>query len=282
MSTLAATDNNTLIKLFMEELSRPEIVLSRDDQHPADNVRSQCTFPVNEKPLDPSFRVRKMRRPSPIELRSLEIDPKLASDLFAVTPLTKMIIELPSPRIGSRNCGLQELSPLDTKTLNTAYDFERIQDLLDSETPKSPTLPSRIFNLPKLSFSSPEMQLAPEQRRPISSPTAPEIIESPLLERNTKNHGSSKISDAVKNIRAILLPNGRYKCSECSRTYKHAKHVRRHSTVHALNRHDLYTCQQCFHKFTRCDALTRHLKSHEKPRRRPSHVRPKRIQKPSN
>lgn len=278
MNTLPAFDNTTIIPPHPLESPELEPFTSKDDQYTGNLYHHfQCTFPIGTELSTPKTYSHKMRdRPSPITLCDNGIEPKLVNDLFAVTPLTKMIIELPSPVLETRTNAPSLCSPQDPKAVNIDGGFRKMQDLITNEDLGTISQPSTPFSVPRLLFN--QIQTESSQSQPQTMTIAvPDITSSTVnnnskdftnLERITKNYDSANITEAVKNIRAILLPNGRYKCSECSRTYKHAKHVRRHSTVHAMSRHDLYTCQQCFHRFTRCDALTRHVKSHQKPKKR--------------
>lgn len=75
---------------------------------------------------------------------------------------------------------------------------------------------------------------------------------------NKENNNSILLNDDDKSgkLFPIMQPNGRYKCSLCPKTFKHAKHVNRHGANHyEVRKHQ---CRRCFSTFTRRDLLSRH------------------------
>lgn len=67
-----------------------------------------------------------------------------------------------------------------------------------------------------------------------------------------------KLDEAGRHLEVypVAQSDGRFKCSLCDKTFKFAKHVRRHSTSHSQIRS--FECPQCGSPFNRHDSLMRH------------------------
>ncbi|PGH16919.1 hypothetical protein AJ80_05063 [Polytolypa hystricis UAMH7299] len=94
--------------------------------------------------------------------------------------------------------------------------------------------------------------------QPYVHPITPTPSPTPWAAReNAENKGPSAPGDAKSTIMLQKDSDSKFPCSLCSKSYRHAKHLKRHFLRHTGDRP--YMCVLCKDTFTRCDILKRHF-----------------------
>lgn len=119
---------------------------------------------------------------------------------------------------------------------------------------------------------APDFEDAATNTNAITEPRAGRNIEDDaesfkLTETFAASSSSPNFGDGLKgtvgqgggpnSVHPVRLPSGRFKCSQCDKTFKYAKLVLRHGANHLEERE--FECKLCCSSFTRSDLLARHL-----------------------
>ncbi|KAK9448173.1 uncharacterized protein V1518DRAFT_419876 [Limtongia smithiae] len=122
-----------------------------------------------------------------------------------------------------------------------------------SDSPTLIPLPTATVSSPAVTAAvAPQLRRSSQLRRPglVTSRSAPSVPSAAPMS------AAAAAAAATAGIIPIKNAAGKFQCQECTRSYLHAKHLKRHMLRHTGDRP--YKCSLCSDSFCRSDILKRH------------------------